>query len=190
MGCGLAQGDHWRSVELYLDFFGRHPGSRHRASVREGFHAALSGALAELRLGDSRDVERFTGLAGGVVRTCGGSDAVALRMLGLKCLNEGVYHQAYCLLQAATQVTIIIVLLLCPVEETQTLAADFQIDPECLLTRENLWMALEGLVRRWHFYMLNDIRRNSAYWEAIGRAVHEAPGCTVMDIGAGTGILR
>ena len=38
--------------------------------------------------------------------------------------------------------------------------------------------------------MLNDFQRNSGYWEAISSAVGASPGCTVLDIGAGTGILR
>ncbi|KFM77916.1 Hypothetical protein arginine N-methyltransferase 10, partial [Stegodyphus mimosarum] len=54
-----------------------------------------------------------------------------------------------------------------------------------LYCMENLKNAL---VERWHFVMLNDIERNTAYERAIRKAVKEGHNC-VLDIGAGTGIL-
>ena len=53
---------------------------------------------------------------------------------------------------------------------------------------ESLQHVLGVAVPRWHFRMLNDSRRNRAYAAAIERAV--VRGCrTVVDIGAGTGLL-
>eukprot|EP01051_Picozoa_sp_SAG22_P008016 SAG22_NODE_589_length_8828_cov_4.479895_4_plen_300_part_00 len=57
---------------------------------------------------------------------------------------------------------------------------------------ECLQHVLGSAVPRWHFRMLNDGRRNRAYAAAIERAVHAAgggDGLTVVDIGAGTGLL-
>ncbi|KAI8508418.1 protein-arginine omega-N symmetric methyltransferase [Branchiostoma belcheri] len=54
--------------------------------------------------------------------------------------------------------------------------------------RENLQCVCTALVERWHFRMLNDQARNTAFHQAIQRAVlggHD----TVLDIGTGTGIL-
>nr|XP_032811350.1 protein arginine N-methyltransferase 9 isoform X1 [Petromyzon marinus]XP_032811351.1 protein arginine N-methyltransferase 9 isoform X1 [Petromyzon marinus]XP_032811352.1 protein arginine N-methyltransferase 9 isoform X1 [Petromyzon marinus]XP_032811353.1 protein arginine N-methyltransferase 9 isoform X1 [Petromyzon marinus] len=58
--------------------------------------------------------------------------------------------------------------------------------------RENFRRAASWLLERWHFPMLNDRRRNEAYRDALRRAVAKRGGtgcCTVLDIGAGTGIL-
>lgn len=46
---------------------------------------------------------------------------------------------------------------------------------------------IAGDVPSWHFYMVKDDARNRAFEAAIRRAVH--PGCRVLDIGAGTGLL-
>ena len=57
------------------------------------------------------------------------------------------------------------------------------------VSQENLDNILCHLVDRWHFLMLNDESRNSAFKHAIHKAV--ASGCRrVLDIGSGTGILR
>ena len=48
----------------------------------------------------------------------------------------------------------------------------------------------ERLVNRWHFTMLNDIRRNTAYYKAIREAVMTLQKPVILDIGSGTGILR
>ena len=47
--------------------------------------------------------------------------------------------------------------------------------------------AYAGGVPGWHFAIVADERRNAAYDAAIRRAV--TPGCSVLDIGAGTGLL-
>lgn len=95
------------------------------------------------------------------------TNEIALTMLGVKCLGEGVYPQAQLLLQMATEV-----------------------DPDCLSAKENLRAMFDRIVNRWHFLMLNDVARNSAYCEAIQRAIASIPDCSVLDIGSGTGILR
>lgn len=46
---------------------------------------------------------------------------------------------------------------------------------------------LGGGVPRWHFVIVRDAVRNMAYQQAIERAVF--PGCTVLEIGTGTGLL-
>ncbi|BAY78024.1 type 12 methyltransferase [Nostoc linckia NIES-25] len=43
------------------------------------------------------------------------------------------------------------------------------------------------LIPRWHFAMLNDVERNKAFEAAIKHVVR--PNCTVLDIGAGSGLL-
>ena len=48
----------------------------------------------------------------------------------------------------------------------------------------------ERLVNRWHFTMLNDIRRNTAYYKAIREAVMTLQKPVILDIESGTGILR
>eukprot|EP00058_Branchiostoma_floridae_P026120 XP_002611610.1 hypothetical protein BRAFLDRAFT_117147 [Branchiostoma floridae] len=63
-----------------------------------------------------------------------------------------------------------------------------QLDPGHRSARENLQSVCTALVERWHFRMLNDKARNTAFHQAIQRAVlggHD----TVLDIGTGTGIL-
>ncbi|EGD74481.1 hypothetical protein PTSG_05845 [Salpingoeca rosetta] len=68
-----------------------------------------------------------------------------------------------------------------------------QLAPEeaCIVeSHENI---VNLVVERWHFRMLNDKQRNVAYRNALQAAVAErlATGstCTVLDIGAGTGLL-
>ena len=46
---------------------------------------------------------------------------------------------------------------------------------------------LSASVPDWHFTIVGDAARNAAYEAAIGRAVR--PGCLVLEIGAGTGLL-
>ncbi|XP_066286582.1 protein arginine N-methyltransferase 9-like [Branchiostoma lanceolatum] len=63
-----------------------------------------------------------------------------------------------------------------------------QLDPGHRSARENLQSVCNALVERWHFRMLNDKARNTAFHQAIQRAVlggHD----TVLDIGTGTGLL-
>ena len=46
-----------------------------------------------------------------------------------------------------------------------------------------------SLLPRWHFPMLNDVERNRSYEAGIEAAVREGGGRTVLDLGAGTGLL-
>ncbi|XP_033127146.1 protein arginine N-methyltransferase 9-like [Anneissia japonica] len=65
-----------------------------------------------------------------------------------------------------------------------------KLNPNLHSARESLNNLLNALVERWHFRMLNDKWRNTAYKDAIHRAVKTAHGpMNVLDIGAGTGIL-
>ena len=96
---------------------------------------------------------------------CGDADAMA--MLGLKCLDEGVYNQAEFFFQVA-----------------------LEADNDYLGAKENLRVLFDRMVNRWHFHMLNDVQRNSSYFRAIHCAVRAIPNCSVLDIGSGTGILR
>ena len=63
------------------------------------------------------------------------------------------------------------------------------INPDYLAARENLENICSHLVERWHFRMLNDKKRNKGYKDAIRTAVSKGYD-NVLDIGAGTGILR
>lgn len=45
----------------------------------------------------------------------------------------------------------------------------------------------ESIIPRWHFAMLNDVERNKIFETAIKQVVH--PNSTVLDIGAGSGLL-
>jgi predicted RNA methylase len=60
----------------------------------------------------------------------------------------------------------------------------------CSQFNTNLCFAIAD---RWHFRMLNDVARNTAYDAAIRRAVaaclQSSATCTVLDIGSGTGLL-
>lgn len=93
--------------------------------------------------------------------------ADAMTMLGVKCLDEGVYNQAEFFLQVA-----------------------LEADSDYLSAKENLRVLFDRVVNRWHFHMLNDMQRNSTYFRAIHSAVRSIPNCAVLDIGSGTGILR
>ncbi len=66
----------------------------------------------------------------------------------------------------------------------------YSLDSCSPVVRERLRDVRERLVRRWHFVMLNDLARNSAYSSAIGQAVRQLDKPVVLDIGSGTGILR
>ncbi|MES2336608.1 MAG: 50S ribosomal protein L11 methyltransferase [Pseudomonadota bacterium] len=57
-------------------------------------------------------------------------------------------------------------------------------DPDIARTTQ---AAYAGGVPAWHFSIVVDERRNAAYEAALRRAV--TPGCRVLDIGAGTGLL-
>jgi type II protein arginine methyltransferase len=61
-----------------------------------------------------------------------------------------------------------------------------EIDPGYVEARDNLLLACDRLAPPWHFPMMADAPRNSAYDLALRRA---APGKTVLDIGTGAGLL-
>ncbi|XP_075143797.1 protein arginine N-methyltransferase 9 isoform X2 [Leptodactylus fuscus] len=63
-----------------------------------------------------------------------------------------------------------------------------KLNPNSADAKENFYRVANWLVERWHFVMLNDVKRNQMYQKAIENAVQA--GCkTVLDIGTGTGIL-
>ena len=60
-------------------------------------------------------------------------------------------------------------------------------DPENKIAKENLARIKSHSITQWHFEMLSDAARNSAYREAIESVVKK--GDHVLDIGAGSGLL-
>ncbi|KAF2905693.1 hypothetical protein ILUMI_00477 [Ignelater luminosus] len=70
----------------------------------------------------------------------------------------------------------------------QYLEAAHEIDEEFLLAEKNLQSAKLSILPRWHFRMLNDSKRNRAYYEAISKAITPYYN-KVLDIGAGCGLL-
>ncbi|KAM6221727.1 protein arginine N-methyltransferase 9 [Rhynchocyon petersi] len=63
-----------------------------------------------------------------------------------------------------------------------------KLNPDFNDAKENFYRVANWLVERWHFIMLNDVKRNAIYNAAIQKAVHSGHK-TVLDIGTGTGIL-
>ncbi|XP_064123621.1 protein arginine N-methyltransferase 9 isoform X2 [Loxodonta africana] len=63
-----------------------------------------------------------------------------------------------------------------------------KLNPDFNDAKENFYRVANWLVERWHFIMLNDIRRNRIYNAAIQKAVRSGYK-SVLDIGTGTGIL-
>lgn len=59
-------------------------------------------------------------------------------------------------------------------------------DPGNLIAAQNLRVAYSDAVPTWHFAMMNDVARNQAYADALGKL---APGRHVLDIGTGAGLL-
>ncbi len=62
-----------------------------------------------------------------------------------------------------------------------------ELDPENAFSYRNLRVLSSRQVDRWHFPMVNDTVRNARFDAAIRRVV--SPDSTVLDIGAGTGLL-
>lgn len=63
-----------------------------------------------------------------------------------------------------------------------------QLSPEKLKIYENYENVINQWVQRWHFAMLNDKHRNSAYRKALKNAIKTGKE-RVLDIGTGTGLL-
>lgn len=63
-----------------------------------------------------------------------------------------------------------------------------KLNPDFSDAKENFYRVANWLVERWHFIMLNDTKRNRIYNAAIQKAV-SLGSKSVLDIGAGTGIL-
>ncbi|XP_071070558.1 protein arginine N-methyltransferase 9 isoform X2 [Dasypus novemcinctus] len=63
-----------------------------------------------------------------------------------------------------------------------------KLNPDFSDAKENFYRVANWLVERWHFIMLNDSKRNMTYKAAIQKAVCSGSK-SVLDIGAGTGIL-
>ena len=64
-------------------------------------------------------------------------------MLGVKCLDEGVYIQAEFFFRVA-----------------------LEADSDYLSAKENLRVLFDWMVNRWNFKMLNDVQRNFTYFRA------------------------
>ncbi len=62
-----------------------------------------------------------------------------------------------------------------------------EIDPKNADAQSGLDQTLAMVVPQWHSTMLNDTNRNQAFENAISSAV--TSGCTVLDLGTGTGLL-
>nr|XP_012639211.1 putative protein arginine N-methyltransferase 9 isoform X2 [Microcebus murinus] len=63
-----------------------------------------------------------------------------------------------------------------------------KLNPDFNDAKENFYRVANWLVERWHFIMLNDTKRNMIYNAAIQKAICLGSK-SVLDIGAGTGIL-
>ena len=62
--------------------------------------------------------------------------------------------------------------------------------PAIPLIRHRLRQAVASAIPAWHVPMMNDAPRNDAFERAIRRAVAvHGPGCSVLDIGTGSGLL-
>src|SRR5438874_1684145 len=61
-----------------------------------------------------------------------------------------------------------------------------RLDPNLVQANDSLNIAYSDIVPPWHFAMLGDEKRNSAYEAAIRKAV---PGKHVLEIGTGAGLL-
>ena len=181
----LTTGDYQQAVIRYLQIAAECPSSR--AKIKEQLLIALSHVIDRLNLsrhlhctrevgetsstnisshGLTSDQLLFSQISESMCSTFAG-EADAMTMLGVKCLDEGVYNQAEFFLRVA-----------------------LEADSDYLGAKENLRVLFDRMVNRWHFHMLNDVQRNSAYFRAIHRVVKSIPNCSVLDIGSGTGILR
>ena len=62
-------------------------------------------------------------------------------------------------------------------------------DPSDLDIEEDIEQAVNRCIPRWHFRMINDISRNRGFYHAVKKALDDGYS-NVVDIGAGSGILR
>lgn len=163
-GHALAAGQTQEALESLIQAATRWPSCKE--SIRPLLIEALSGVLDEMLQIQGPSSPLFRRLVECVAGLYAGDPLIAT-VLGTRCLNEGALKEAGHYLQAA-----------------------LTFDPYCVLAQENMVALNEQLVHRWHFKMLNDLARNSAYFRAIRQAVRSIPDCSVLDIGSGTGILR
>ncbi|CAK9806939.1 Protein arginine N-methyltransferase 9 [Anthophora quadrimaculata] len=75
-----------------------------------------------------------------------------------------------------------------PIEAITYLKRALQANPNFLPAERNLQNAFSMAVDRWHFPMLNDKSRNSAFEYAIRKRISQGYN-TVLDVGTGTGLL-
>ena len=66
--------------------------------------------------------------------------ADVMTMLGVKCLDEGVYNQAEFFFRVA-----------------------LEANSDYLSAKENLRVLFDQVVNRWHFHMLNDVQRSKLH---------------------------
>ncbi|MBW4615057.1 MAG: 50S ribosomal protein L11 methyltransferase [Desmonostoc vinosum HA7617-LM4] len=80
---------------------------------------------------------------------------------------------------------------LVPLALLQQMSEDFEkirvFDQSTINLQQGFSQIYRKLIPRWHFAMLNDVERNEAFETAIKLAMY--PGCTVLDVGAGSGLL-
>lgn len=75
-------------------------------------------------------------------------------------------------------------------ESTFCFCKALDLEPMNFRARQNLRNLSSHVIDQWHFRMLNDTARNFAYERAISMALCNSSSGMVLDIGAGTGLLR
>ncbi|XP_012522891.1 protein arginine N-methyltransferase 9 [Monomorium pharaonis] len=75
-----------------------------------------------------------------------------------------------------------------PIRAIEYLKRALKVDVNFLPAERNLQNAYSMAVDRWHFTMLNDRQRNSAFEQAIYKRISQGYD-TVLDVGTGTGLL-
>lgn len=95
------------------------------------------------------------------------NDPQKLELLGQLCHSEYLYQQAWYFLSCAIEAS--------------------PLNPRLC---DMLRYVEEKMLDRWHFLMINDVQRNSSYFKAIIDVIHKLNNPIVLDIGAGTGLLR
>ena len=63
----------------------------------------------------------------------------------------------------------------------------WQLDPQNPILRYNTYWGVKKHIPGWHFRIVNDIERAEVYKQALQQSIQ--PGMTVLEIGAGSGIL-